>query len=162
MAIDWRNHAVATSLSALVAVALLGGAPFWWKFTPWGSGGDRSDDIMGVIRLQGGCAPFIVYAQNRWLPYGAAIRTAPSVTSKQIASRDPNQAIPVDGWVHSGVAYPTNTPPWNNDVWFHLADGAGWVAFAGVRAQPVPQDPTGLGDGGPPAALDSGCQGSAQ
>jgi hypothetical protein len=116
----------------------------------------------GVIRFVGGCSPFQVFAQNRWAPYGTAVRSAPSILSKQIGAKDPNQSLAVNGWVHGTVAYPRNTPPWNSDVWFHLADGAGWVSFAGTRADPVSRDPTGLADGGPPAQTDPACEGDAQ
>jgi hypothetical protein len=122
----------------------------------------QAEDHPGVIRFLGGCTPFRVFAQNRWYPYGAAIRSAPSITAKQISNRDPNQSLAVNGWVHGTVAYRTNTPPWNNDIWFHLADGGGWVSFAGVRAAPVSQDPTGQADGGPPALTLPVCQGDAQ
>jgi hypothetical protein len=116
----------------------------------------------GVIRFVGGCTPFHVYAQNRWLPYGTAVRTGPSPDNKVIGNRDPNQLITVDGWVHGVVPYPHNSPPWNNDKWFHLADGAGWVSFAGVRAVPTAPDPTLSADGGMPAPTRAACQGSAQ
>jgi hypothetical protein len=122
----------------------------------------KEPDNPGVIRFVGGCAPFRVFAQNRWLPYGAAIRSGPSIHNKQLAARDPNQSITVNGWVHGDVAYPTNRAPWNNDVWFHLADGAGWVSFAGVRATPTDRDPTGRAEGGTPAPVRAACQGEAQ
>ncbi len=119
-------------------------------------------DNVGVIRFTGGCSPFGIYAQNHWPPYGAAVRTAPNITSKQIAGRDPNQSIAVGGWVHGAVAYSTNQRPWNSDIWLHLADGAGWVSFASIRALPTDPDPTLRDNGGPPAPTTPGCQGSAQ
>ena len=83
--------------------------------------------------------------------------------SKQVAATDPNFSLAVNGWVHGGVSYPSNRPPWNNDVWFHLADGSGWVSFAGVRSAPTIQDPSALDpDGGPPVDLLPQCQGAAQ
>jgi hypothetical protein len=54
-----------------------------------------------------------------------------------------NQTVLVDGYVHGRPAYPTNSPPYNSDVWFHLADGSGWVSFASVRAIPTSFDATG-------------------
>lgn len=152
MVVDRRAMPV---VAALLAVSIGGGlgAVSRYRVTP---------DQTGVIRFVGGCAAFRVFAQNRWYPYGAAVRTAPLITAKQIASRDPNQSLSVNGWVHSDVAYPTNRPPWNSDVWYHLADGAGWVSFAGVRATPVTRDPSGLGPGGPPPPIDPHCQGEAQ
>jgi hypothetical protein len=156
-----RNRTVGVATAILIAIVFATGPPFWFQYLPWVHA--RVEPTPGVIGFQGGCAPFQVFAQNRWLPYGAAIRTAPNVTSKQIGSRDPNQTFAVDGWVHSGAPYPTNSPPWNNDVWFHLADGAGWVSFAGIRAAPTAEDPTGLDpDGGPAVETLPRCQGSAQ
>jgi hypothetical protein len=107
-----------------LVMALLTGAffmadpPMWWQRF-FASG------------FTGGCGAFVVYAQNRWEPYGAAIRAEPSVRAKQIGSYDPNQVIAVDGWVHAEVAYPTNSAPYNSDVWFHLANEPGWVSFGG-------------------------------
>jgi hypothetical protein len=112
--------------------------------------------------MSGGCEPFQVFAQNRWDPVGTTIRAEPSVLSTQIGSFPPNMSISVNGWVHGRPAYPTNEAPWNNDVWYHLTDGAGWVSFAGVRATPVAHDPTGLADGGPAAAIAPACQGAVQ
>jgi hypothetical protein len=72
-------------------------------------------------------------------------------------------SIAVDEWVHSRPAYPTNSAPWNSDVWFHLADNSGWVSFAGVRATPVKHDPTGEDpDGGTPAPTSGRCEGSVR
>jgi len=68
----------------------------------------------------------------------------------------------VNGWVHGRVGYATNEPPFDSDVWFHLADGAGWVSFAGVRMNPTTFDPTGTADGGPPAATSPSCEGAIQ
>jgi hypothetical protein len=154
-----REHLPAVIITIVVAIAFATGPPWWWKYL--GSNSSASGQA-GVIRFRGGCSPFTVYAQNRWQPYGAAIRTAPSPTSKQIASKDPNQLIAVDGWVHGTVSYLLNVAPFNNDVWFHLADGSGWVSFAGIRAQTTSEDPTGFADGGPPVPLKSQCQGNAQ
>lgn len=110
--------------------------------------------------MSGGCAPFQVFAQGRWKPYGAALRRDPSVLSPQIGGFPANMSLAADGWVHSRPAYPTNTAPWNSDVWYHVT-GGGWVSFAGVRSTPVSEDPTGLDpDGGPPAPVSDACQGA--
>ncbi|WP_035127800.1 hypothetical protein [Conexibacter woesei] len=116
----------------------------------------------GIVGFVGGCAPYQVYAQDRWRPYGALIHPTPSTLSRSNGAYNGNQVIAVNGWVESQVAYPTNTAPFNNDIWFHLADGAGWVSFGGVRATPVAQDPTGLADGGPPAPAPKKCEGAVQ
>lgn len=115
----------------------------------------------GVMCLVGGCSPFGVYAQNRYLPYGAAIRAEPRREATQVGSYQPNQIVSVDGWVRTASAYPHNTPPFNNDVWFHVSDGSGWISFAGVRADPtIPaEDPTDS-NGGAPAPTPPECQGT--
>jgi hypothetical protein len=154
-----RDLLIGAAVSLLIGVALATGPPFWFKYVGLAHSATANN---GVIRFVGGCAPFRVYAQTRWYPYGVAVRSAPQITAKQIGSKDPNQSAPVDGWVHAEVAYPTNTPPWNSDVWFHMADGSGWISFAGVRAAPTSQDPTEHADGGPPISLQAQCQGSAQ
>ncbi len=109
--------------------------------------------------MSGGCAAFQVFAQGRWKPYGTAVRRDPSVLSPQVGGYAENMSITVDGWVHSRPAYPTNTAPWNSDVWYHVSDG-GWVSFPGVRSTPVAEDPTGVdSDGGPPPPVSTACQG---
>lgn len=40
----------------------------------------------GVMCLVGGCPPFGVYAQNRYQPYGAAIRAEPRRGARQVGS----------------------------------------------------------------------------
>lgn len=125
-----------------------------------GSAGSAGSPIVG---MSGGCAPFAVYAQNRWRPIGTAIRAAPNAGSEQLGSFPANMIMHVNGWVHGRPPYPSNTYPWNSDIWFHLADGAGWVSFAGVRALPTVFDPTGLSkDGGPAAATAVSCEGAIQ
>ena len=147
-------------LSILLTVAAASSAPWWWKYMPWVSAPPAA--ASPAVGMSGGCEPFQVFAQNRWDPVGTAIRAAPNVLSVQVGSFPPNMSISVNGWVHGRPAYVTNTAPWNNDVWYHLTDGAGWVSFAGVRATPVAHDPTGLADGGPPAALAPDCEGAVQ
>ena len=115
--------------------------------------------------FRGGCEKFRVYAQNRWEPLGTAVREEPDVLSSKIEpSFAPNEVIAVDGWIETGEAvYPTNTPPWNSDIWFHLANSEGWVSFAGVRGTPTSPDPGGMsGEGGEPAPTTPECKGSYQ
>jgi hypothetical protein len=113
----------------------------------------------GVSELVGGCTPYRLFAQNRWQPFGAALRAEPMVESKQLGNFDPNQSIPVDGWVRTRAAYPSNSAPWNSDVWFHVYWGSGWVSFAGTRADP--STPSGTDDGRPsPAPME--CSGSVR
>lgn len=104
-----------------------------------------------------GCAPFGVYAQNRWNPYGARELDAPEPLARQIGGFSPNQIVTVDAWKHAGTPYPNNTPPFNGDIWFRTADHKGWVAFAAVRGLPTLPDPTN-NDGGAPAAAPASCE----
>ncbi len=107
-----------------------------------------------------GCETFRVYAQNRWQPYGTAVREEPDVLSKKLdPGFAPNEVIAVNGYVRTGRAiYPDNIPPWNSDIYFRLANRAGWVSFPGVRGEPSTPDPTGLSsDGGVPAPTSAEC-----
>lgn len=112
------------------------------------------------------CDPFVVYAQNRWEPYGAAVREEPDLSSPKLRTPGfaPNEAITVDGYVKTGEAvYPTNPEPWDSDVWFRVyndvSKGVAWVSFAGVRAEPSVHDETLISeDGGIPVALDPACE----
>jgi hypothetical protein len=121
--------------------------------------GDRPDSE--VERISGGCSPYVVYAQNRWQPYGAKRMAAPYRDAKQLSPGvAPNELIYVDGWVRSESAQPSNVAPWDSNIWFHLADSSGWVSFAGTRAVPTPPDPTGLDpNGGTPAPTPADCEG---
>jgi hypothetical protein len=113
------------------------------------------------IGMTGGCQAFRANAQNRFDPVGASIRVAPTPTAATIRTVAPNYQLFLDGFVYGDVAYPLNTPPWNSNIWFHVADG-GWVSFAGVRAVPTSFDPTGHADGGPPVPLLDACRGALQ
>lgn len=111
--------------------------------------------------FNGGCSKYGVYAQNRWAPLGTAIRVQPNVLSPQIGSFEGDTVIAVNGWIHTDKeVYPTNTPPWNSNIWFHLANQNGWVSFAGVRGAPTAPDPTGLANGGEPAPTPQDCEGT--
>lgn len=147
-------------ISLVLTVLAASSAPWWWRYMPW-----EGDDSLpaGVTGFSGGCDAFQVFAQNRWDPVGTVVRASPNVTANRVGSFRPNYSITVNGWVHSRPAYPTNTSPWNSDVWFHLADNSGRVSFPGVRATPVAHDPTGLSKfGGTPAPTARRCEGSVQ
>jgi hypothetical protein len=147
---DWRDYRGDIIAGLIVAVLTASSAPWWWPplHDALTNGHDTGSQIVG---FSGACAPYRVVAQNRWQPYGTTKRAAPDIMSNQVGGYAPNQVIPVDGWVHSSVAYPTNKPPWNSDIWFHVADGSGWVSYAGVRELPTIEDPTGFAaDGGQP------------
>jgi hypothetical protein len=123
----------------------------------------RDEAPPGVATLVGGCDPFTVFAQNRWTPLGTAVRDVPTPTAKKIKGFSPNELIGVDGWVRTRAPYPSNTPPWTSDVWFHLSHDSGWVSFAGVRADPTSPDPTGHdADGGRSAPTPDECSGSVR
>jgi hypothetical protein len=115
----------------------------------------------GIASLVGGCDPFTVHAQNRYDPVGTSVRAAPLPTARKVRGYAPNELIAVDGWVRTQPAHGTNRPPFDSDVWFHLADDSGWVSFPGVRADPTQYDPTGLAeDGGRPAPTPEECSGT--
>lgn len=126
-----------------------------------------STGLFGLLRsdektssLVGGCAPFTLFAQNQFDPFGAKIRLEPRPDSETEGSFAPNETIIVDGWVRGRSPYPTNTPPWNSGVWFHLSNNEGWVAFAAVRAVPTDPSQGNFAEGSDPAPLDQECAGS--
>ncbi|MEZ0579301.1 hypothetical protein [Nocardioides sp. MH1] len=113
-----------------------------------------------VIGISGGCEPFAVWGQNRWEPYGAKILARPLREARQVGGVAPNKTVYVDGWVRTEDGNLTNRPPWNSNIWFHLADGTGWVSFAGTRGAPTTHDPTGgfSDDGGTPPPHPDACR----
>lgn len=156
-----RRHAPALTWTLIGGVLFMSAAPIWWVWLrehvlPTGLGGTAD-----VANLEGGCLEgWQVYAQNRWTPVGAAIRSEPSVHADKIGGIDPNIPFIVDGWVHAGVPFEHNQPPFDSDVWLHTPTG-GWVSFAAVRAVPTDFDPTLKSpDGGIPAALPEPCAGT--
>ena len=136
-------------LAVCVAVLSASTAPWWWRVVFDGRDG-----------LVGGCEPFNLHAQNQFDPLGTKIWEAPSPTADSFHGFAPNELITVDGWVRTRAPYPSNQPPWDSDVWFHLANGAGWVTFAGVRADPTDPSAGNFGDGSSPAPVDPDCAGS--
>jgi hypothetical protein len=157
----WRDHIGAFVIALAVAVLTATAAPWWWPAI-FGASADDNNPV-GVVGFSGGCEAFRVVAQNRWEPYGARKLASPNPVAEKVGSFAPNEVIAVNGWVHSNVAYPTNPPPWNSNVWFHVADGTGWVAFAAVRELPTTPDPTGTSDdGGPPAPTPEHCRGAVR
>lgn len=149
---------IGIGVTVAVAIAAAGSVPWWWKLVT----GQPAAQASAIAGMSGGCTTFQVFAQNRWAPLGTAIREQPNVLSTQVGSYPGNMSIAVNGWVYGRAAYPTNTPPWNSNVWFHLADGAGWVSFPGVRATPTSPDPTGLANGGDPAPTPTRCEGAIE
>lgn len=149
----WSSVALSAALFTGLVAGVIAGLGVEWLVT-----GEPPFDSDPTIQIEGGCDPFRVHAQNRWSPFGAAVREAPNIESTQLYAVQGNDVIFVDGWVHSRAPYPTNTAPWNSDVWFHVVDG-GWVSFAGVRENPTAPDPEdGFGEGGDPAVLIPECQ----
>jgi hypothetical protein len=157
MADEWHPNKIAAGVVAsLIAAAIVGG--IGWAIATARDGDDLPEGVSGLV---GGCERFDLYAQNRWDPRGAALRAEPYREADQVGNYDPNQLIPVNGWVRTQTAHPTNTAPWNSDVWFHVADDSGWVSFGGVRSAPSDYDPTGHDAyGGEPAPVADECGGS--
>jgi hypothetical protein len=148
-------------VGVILAALTASSAPWWWRYVDRHPAKPAVTPPPAVAGMSGGCEPFQVYAQNRWLPIGVAIRAQPNVLLTQIGSYPANMSISVNGWVHGRAAYTTNPPPWNSDIWYHLTDGAGWVSFPGVRAYPTAYDPTGHSpDGGPAVATSATCEGA--
>ena len=113
----------------------------------------------GVMRIAGGCEPFLVYGQNRYAPVNARILVAPYRESHQIGSLVANKIAYVDGWVRTESGNPSAGEPWNSNVWFHLVDDQGWVSFGGVRALPTSLDETGFDTyGGEPVPVLAECE----
>jgi hypothetical protein len=123
--------------TVVVTVVAATSVPWWGKYVGWGTPDPAPSSA--IAGMSGGCTTFTAIAQNRYPPYGAAIRTQPNLHSTQVGSYAGNKTISVNGWVHGTADYPTNPPPWNSNIWFHLADGAGWVSYAAVRAYPMTQ-----------------------
>src|SRR4051812_5216246 len=95
---------------ASIALTVLGAGsiPWWGKHVGWGS----HEPPSAVSGMSGGCGPFAAIAQNRYPPYGAAIRVQPNHLSTQVGSYAGNKPISVNGWVYGTAEYPTNPPPW--------------------------------------------------
>lgn len=151
----------AKSLSAAIFTGLLVAAILAAGSYLWRQQSEAPPE--GVSGLVGGCEAFTVFAQNRWAPLGTAVRAEPFGVAEKVGSFAPNELIAVDGWVRTRAPYPSNSEPWNSDKWFHLENNAGWVSFAGVRADPTTPDPTGFDeDGGRPAPTPDECSGSVR
>ena len=148
---EWGIAAMSAAIVAgLVSTSIWAAGSKWWPF---------ADEEASA--LVGGCAPFNLYGQNQFQPYGTNTRAEPSPSAEVVGGFSPNELVTVDGWVRTRTPYPTNTPPWNSDAWFHLANDQGWVPFAAVRAVPTSHDPdNGFGPGSDPAPLDEECAGS--
>jgi TIR domain len=163
-----------TLISVILAISAAGSAARWWRFMPWDHSSARPLSAVAprdhstrppsaVAHFSGGCAPFEALAQNRFSPYGAAIRARPDALSTKVGSYSGNKVISVDGWVHGTAEYVKNPPPWNSNVWFHLTDGSGWVSFPGVRADPTGPDPDAVSpDRGTPVPTLHSCEGTVK
>ncbi|MDX6287661.1 MAG: hypothetical protein QOG53_3146 [Frankiales bacterium] len=154
-----KDNASVWAIGLVIAVITASSAPWWWRYV-WPENRDLTTTTK-VVGFTGGCKAFRVYAQNRWEPYGTRRLVGPDPLARQVGGYAANQLIAVNGWVHGDIAYPYNSPPYNSDVWFHVADGSGWVSFAGVRELPTEPDLTRRGYGGPPAPTLTACQGAA-
>lgn len=83
-----RSLWISFVLSVILAAATLGSAPWWWHLAFPSSEASAS----AVVGMSGGCAPFQIFAQNRWKPYGVAIRAQPNVLS-QLEGSDPGNFV---------------------------------------------------------------------
>lgn len=145
-----NDRAFAIALAIVVAVLSASTSPWWWDRLT----GSEHDSLVG------GCEAFNLYAQNQFDPLGTKIWDAPSPTADSHRGFSPNELIAVDGWVRTRSPYPPNSPPWDSDVWFHLANDAGWVTFAGVRADPTDPSAGNFAEGSSPAPTDPACAGT--
>lgn len=109
--------------------------------------------------FSGGCDRFVVYAQNRFDPLGAAVREQPTPLAKTLSPGFlGNEVIVVDGWIDSGApAYPSNPAPWNSPVWLHVPDRQAYVSFPGVRSNITSPTDTNAGQ---PVELRPECKGT--
>jgi hypothetical protein len=140
--------------SVLISVIAASSAPWWWGNLP------TAKPAYVIAGISGGCHLFTVVAQNGWPPYGAVAKRQPKPSSLTNEIFAGNEIIAVDGWVHGGAIYPTDASPWNSDVWYHLSDGRGWIAYPAVRAAQAQPHPTPTNpDGRPPAATTAACEG---
>jgi len=84
---------VGSIVSLVLTVLAAGSAPWWWHlaFPP------SSSPESVVVGMSGGCVPFQVFAQNRWKPYGVAIRAQPNVLSELVGTDPGNFSLSADG-----------------------------------------------------------------
>ena len=148
-------------LAALALGALVVGVVVQQRHDDVTTSGHEGDDDQGSGSV-GGCPAFNVYAQNQFQPFGTLRWTAPEPTAERSPGFSRERLAQFTGWVKAQSPYAGgNTPPWDADVWFHLADGSGWVTFVGARAAATVPDPeSGFGPGSDPVPLDPTCQGT--
>lgn len=128
----------------------------------------RATTVSGIEKSSfvGGCKPFTVFAQNQWDDpgVGARLSAEPYPKRTRIGGFGPNVQFDVDGWVRTVAPYPTNPEPFNSDVWFHVPNPDGWVAYAAVRSGETELATTGQADEDSKnddlgVALDPECEG---
>lgn len=99
-----------------------------------------------IVQTVGDCEPFVVYAQNRFLPPGAIGRSEPDINSDQVASFSFNQQLTAIGYVEGQEpAYPDNPESIDGSHWL-IVRTMGRLAYvndAAVREKKTEQDPTG-------------------
>lgn len=130
-------------VGAVLGIALATGPPWWFKLlTP-----DHKD----------GCTTYQIYAEDRGSVH-TTVWSAPTTTSNQVATFSTIASIAVNGWTYGSAVAAPNVSTRESKVWFRLADGAGWVPFASVRAYPTGYDPTGE----VPAVVQAGAPASCE
>lgn len=132
-----------------VLIVVLG----WLATGGWSQLFNDHDDMVG------GCAAFTVYAQNQFDPLGTKVWAEPRPAANSSHGFAPNELISVDGWVRTQTPYPSNSSPFDSDAWFHLANGAGWVSYAGVRSIPTDPSQGNFAEGYGAVPLDADCAG---
>lgn len=111
----------------IIGVVLATGPPWWFK--AFGRGGkDR-------------CAVYQIYAEDRGV-VRTIVWSAPTTASSQVATLPTIASIAVSGWEYGSAVPASEVSASDSRIWFRLADGAGWVPFASVRAYPTAYDPT--------------------
>jgi hypothetical protein len=114
---------------------------------------------VGVTTGAQPCAQWSGYAQNQWPPAGATIRNVPDKAGASVGGISGNTPITFDKWTVGGAApFPGNPAPYNSNQWLHLADGRGWVSYAGTRATQMTYDASGGGPPGPAVPLPPECR----
>jgi hypothetical protein len=142
------------SVLSLTAVAV----PIFNQVRVWTNTGNAQTP---VDLMKGGCATFSLFAQNQFDPSGAVTRSSPTPAARKLGSFGPNASVLVDGWVRGKPAIPNGMPPLDSDIWFHLANNSGWVAFPAVRAVPTEQKRSGQQTPQALAPTPRSCEGQA-
>lgn len=131
------------AVGAVLGVVLATGPPWWFKFLSPGH--------------IGGCTTYQIYAEDRGSVH-TTVWSAPTTTSNEVATLSTIASIAVDGWTFGSPVPALDVSTRDSRIWFRLADGAGWVPFASVRAYPTGYDPTSEDPAVVQAATPADCE----